>query len=819
MGRSTSSCFKIISCGCINESVDRDEIPVSSENKGRDKPGWSFRKKSARHQVPSNAVVIEKIPSAESKEIPEPITICSEPQFNSKNISEKTSDNIWTEEIPNSIAKNETVSTTTKPACEEDGIKCEPVPDESESESESAVLVIQAAVRRFLAERRLVKHKNVVKLQAAVRGHLVRNHAVGTLRCVQAIVKMQTLVRARREKVAQNAGINSTPTHISIEKLLSNKLARQLLESTPKTKQINIKCDPSKADSTWNWLERWMSVSSPETLESHTPDHEQDKVVNNMENEVKMVISSNNVGEATVRFEEKEKLIEESSNVKTHVEEPIPESMVIPVSDTKPIPIPENHESETIPKPIPENPVSETKPKSIPENSVSETKTILIPENPVSETKPKPIPENPVSETKPILIPENPVSETKPKPIPENPVSETAPKPDSEGSKYVFGSRKASNPAFVAAQSRFEELTSSKTNLLDSSNQDDEPSSGSGSSSPADNGSSHLLKSAKFSNQDDVAGSGSGSGSGSPADIGSSDLLKPDNEVSSCADIGSSTPGKAALGTDVDPVAHLVTHGSQVVKNGGSECGTELSITSTLDSPDQFEIEDKKLEEPKVLNEEVDDMNTSIDDDNNNNDNKIDIVMPETQVDQKPEHVDHEPVIQLSTSGSPSSHITTLESQGTPSSQASTTPKKTKTDKKVSGQSQNRKSWSNSKKSSPVRSSVDSSLRSSLEEFPKDPKPVKRRNSSGSPRPGHIDHEPSVPSYMHATESARAKAVANSSPRLSPDVHDKETYLKKRRSLPGAVNSRQGSPHIQRSMSQALQTTKGNGNQERKWQR
>ena len=37
----------------------------------------------------------------------------------------------------------------------------------------------------------------MVKLQAAVRGHMVRRHAVGTLHCVQAIVKMQTLVRAR----------------------------------------------------------------------------------------------------------------------------------------------------------------------------------------------------------------------------------------------------------------------------------------------------------------------------------------------------------------------------------------------------------------------------------------------------------------------------------------------------------------------------------------------------------------------------------------------------------------------------------------------
>lgn len=31
-----------------------------------------------------------------------------------------------------------------------------------------------------------------------MRGHLVRQHAIGTLRCIQAIVRMQALVRARQ---------------------------------------------------------------------------------------------------------------------------------------------------------------------------------------------------------------------------------------------------------------------------------------------------------------------------------------------------------------------------------------------------------------------------------------------------------------------------------------------------------------------------------------------------------------------------------------------------------------------------------------------
>ncbi|EPS61778.1 hypothetical protein M569_13015, partial [Genlisea aurea] len=80
-----------------------------------------------------------------------------------------------------------------------------------------------------------------------------------------------------------------------------------------------------------------------------------------------------------------------------------------------------------------------------------------------------------------------------------------------------------------------------------------------------------------------------------------------------------------------------------------------------------------------------------------------------------------------------------------------------------------------------------------------------------------------LPSYMQATESARAKAIVNVSPRSSPDVIDREQlYNKKRHSLPGSSNERQESPRIQRSLSQAQQNGKGNGTQspqDRKWRR
>lgn len=54
-----------------------------------------------------------------------------------------------------------------------------------------------------------MKQKSIIKLQAVVRGHLVRSYAVGTLRCVQAIVRMQALVRARQRHLLEEGSGDS----------------------------------------------------------------------------------------------------------------------------------------------------------------------------------------------------------------------------------------------------------------------------------------------------------------------------------------------------------------------------------------------------------------------------------------------------------------------------------------------------------------------------------------------------------------------------------------------------------------------------------
>ncbi|KAL6207517.1 hypothetical protein ACLB2K_018475 [Fragaria x ananassa] len=820
-----NSCFKIITCG--NDSADKDDLDVSESKDSRDKRGWSFRKRSARHRVLSTTVITET-PASGNEKSPESAPLDFESPA-STTVPEKVSVIQCTDEKPRLLAHEDPRVSATENASEnqskvddklddqsnfdvkladqskvdvklEDQSKVDDkledqseVDDKLEDQSEvddrledqskvddkldeSAVVAIQTAVKGSLAQRSLQELENVVKLQAAIRGHLVRRHAVGTLRCVQAIVKMQALIRARQSLQKDNCSSKTSKKanvpYISIEKLLSNNFAQQLLESTPKNQPIHIKCDPSKPDSAWKWLEMWMAVSTkdaPHLNEAMTAveqqETEEEEISESpLESKIhycEMEESNSSIKESTALSESEESLITyDADNLNFQASHSISNT----VRDNNEQPQLENTSTSAVKQTSVEINLSDA-------DSNMVFKALSV---------------------KPVIETEQPKRSMK------RSATELL---ETDGKKSVFGSRKVTNPAFIAAQSKF----AGRTSTTDSA-----------------------------------------------TTIGSS--LLDASGVESQRDTFSSEVDSEVREKELCVAENLVPHGSQV-QVGGSECGTEISISSTLDSPDRsdigaerdhdhdvtvpeericspsnttnIDVETEDFPETPVSNlcnavaepEKTDVVNGEI------MNTEVAMVSPQTELkperatsDVQREQDDTAASMQAygsSPEASPRSHLTVPESQqGTPSSLISVKAKGSKADK--SGSNKKRMSLSAGKKS-PSNPNHDSGSS-------KDLRNGKRRNSFGSTKPDQADQEPrdsscsgSIPRFMQVTESARAKLQPTTSPRSSPDVQDREIYIKKRHSLPG-VNGRQGSPRIQRSMSQA-QAQPGVKGTERKWQR
>lgn len=156
--------------------------------------------------------------------------------------------------------------------------------------------------------------------------------------------------------------------------------------------------------------------------------------------------------------------------------------------------------------------------------------------------------------------------------------------------------------------------------------------------------------------------------------------------------------------------------------------------------------------------------------------------------------------------GSPISHITLPEPQGTPSSQISTDAKATKSENIPVRKKRSRLLVS----SLPTNSKNDSGAQTSGEQLKKDTKTAKRRNSFSMVKSDQVDQEhqtssSNLPGYMQPTESARAKVNTSISQKTSPDIHDKDNHIKKRHSLPNEDGKQGSSPRMERSTSQVQQ--------------
>lgn len=148
-----------------------------------------------------------------------------------------------------------------------------PQEDSESLRLEQAATKTQAVFRGFLARRAFRTLKGIIRLQALIRGHLVRRQAVATLYSAWGIIKFQALVRGqkvRRTDIAievQKIHSRSIPdANISrelsaspkVKNLSNNAFVRKLLDSSATMLPLLLQYEAGEPNSALEWLERWM---------------------------------------------------------------------------------------------------------------------------------------------------------------------------------------------------------------------------------------------------------------------------------------------------------------------------------------------------------------------------------------------------------------------------------------------------------------------------------------------------------------------------------------------------------------------------------
>ncbi|GMH01349.1 hypothetical protein Nepgr_003188 [Nepenthes gracilis] len=155
--------------------------------------------------------------------------------------------------------------------------KLDATTDAERIRKETAATKAQAAFRGYLARRAFKALKGIIRLQALIRGHLVRRQAVATLYCVIGIVKLQAIVRGSRircsgtglevqkvcalvkpqdDKFRDSVG-DDISTRIAISS--ANAFVRKLLAPSPTVMPLQVQYGSTDPNSILSWLERWSS--------------------------------------------------------------------------------------------------------------------------------------------------------------------------------------------------------------------------------------------------------------------------------------------------------------------------------------------------------------------------------------------------------------------------------------------------------------------------------------------------------------------------------------------------------------------------------
>ncbi|XP_057446201.1 protein IQ-DOMAIN 31-like isoform X2 [Lotus japonicus] len=146
-------------------------------------------------------------------------------------------------------------------------------PDPEVIRLEEAAIHAQAAFRGYMARRAYRALKGIIRLQALIRGHLVRRQAVATLCCMHGIVKLQALVRGGRVrqsdvgfaihekcnlfKTLDGRLVESVGVSTKISKQSANTFVCKLLSSSTTIMALHLQYVGGDPNSVSSWLERW----------------------------------------------------------------------------------------------------------------------------------------------------------------------------------------------------------------------------------------------------------------------------------------------------------------------------------------------------------------------------------------------------------------------------------------------------------------------------------------------------------------------------------------------------------------------------------
>ncbi|CAI8604534.1 unnamed protein product [Vicia faba] len=139
---------------------------------------------------------------------------------------------------------------------------------------DTAAVRIQSAFRGYLARRALRALKALVKLQALVRGHIVRKQSADMLRRMQTLVRLQTQARATRAHHLSSDNLHSFKSSLShypvpeeYEDPHSHRVCSTKFGGSSILKRCSSNANFKKIESERqrigsNWLDHWMQDNS-----------------------------------------------------------------------------------------------------------------------------------------------------------------------------------------------------------------------------------------------------------------------------------------------------------------------------------------------------------------------------------------------------------------------------------------------------------------------------------------------------------------------------------------------------------------------------